>query len=68
MLSLEQIKTKLQDRKLYYIAQQIDVSYPTLKKLADGKEDNYTLDTIRKVSEYFENEKGLGHDNLEGNN
>ncbi len=68
MLSLEQIKTKLQDRKLYYIAQQINVSYPTLKKLADGQEDNYTLDTIRKVSEYFENEKGLGHGNLEGNN
>lgn len=66
MLSLEEIEEKLKDRKLYAISQQIEVSYPTLKKLADGKKINYTLDTIRKVSNYFT--QGVQNGGKEDNN
>jgi DNA-binding Xre family transcriptional regulator len=53
MLSLEEIKNKLQDRKLYAVSEATGLSYPTLKKLHDGETSNFTLDTIQKVSDYF---------------
>ena len=52
ILSLEEIKAGLKDRKLYAVASQTGLSYPTLKKLSEGKDLNYTMDTLRAVSEY----------------
>lgn len=55
ILSLTEIRRLLQDRKLYVIADKTGLSYPTLKKLADGIDANYTLSTLEAVSEYLTN-------------
>tara|TARA_Y100000289_G_C3816525_1_gene96467 strand:+ start:297 stop:515 length:219 start_codon:yes stop_codon:yes gene_type:complete len=54
-LSLEQIQKGLEDRRLHTIKQKIGVSYPTLRKLADGKNSNPTTKTLEIVSEYLRN-------------
>ena len=53
LLSLKEIQKQLQDKRLYVIARETKLSYPTIKKLADGKPDNYTYNTISKVSNYL---------------
>ena len=57
LMSLKEIQKQLQDKRLYVVARAINLSYPTLKKLADGKLDNYTYNTISKVSEYLKTTK-----------
>lgn len=53
ILSLRQIEIGLKDKKLYSVSDATELSYPTLKKLADGVKGNYTLDTLQKVSKYL---------------
>jgi len=53
LLSLEEIQELLQDKKLYTVAEVTGLSYPTLKKLNDGKAENYTFKTLRKVTDYL---------------
>lgn len=55
LLSLEQIKEGLADRRLYKVSEVTGLSYPTLKKLANGDDCNYTMHTIRVVSSYINN-------------
>jgi len=38
---------------LYLVAKRIGVSYPTLKKLSEGKDLNYTSKTLKTVSKYI---------------
>lgn len=54
MLTPEQIKNKLQDRKLGYIAEQTGLSPQTLWYIKTGKSKNLAFSTIEKLSEYFE--------------
>jgi DNA-binding phage protein len=54
ILSLKEIKEKLQDRRLSVVAKSTGLSYPTLKRMLDDDSDaNYTLSTLTKISEYF---------------
>ena len=53
LLTFKEIESLLKDRKLYIVAKKTGLSFPTLKKLADGKEGNFTYNTIKKVSEYL---------------
>ena len=53
ILTIKEIADALKDRKLYHVANATGLSYPTVKKFADGKDENYTLDTIKKISEYI---------------
>lgn len=53
ILSIEQIKKELADRRLHIVAKSVGLSYPTVKNLADGKELNYTIDTLRAISKYI---------------
>lgn len=55
ILDLEQIKRALEDRRLSKVAKATGLSYPTLKKLAEGEKTNYTLDTLRAISKYIRN-------------
>lgn len=57
LLSLSEIKTGLADKRLYKVAEITGLSYPTLKKLADGENSNYTMSTIKSVSDYICNNK-----------
>lgn len=51
-LTIKEIAEGLKDKKLYVVARNIKVSYPTLKKFLDGKHHNFTVDTLTKVSNY----------------
>lgn len=53
LLSLQQIKLHLTDKRLYKVAEITGLSYPTLRKLADGEDANYTMATIKAVSKYI---------------
>lgn len=53
LLTLEQIKINLADKRLYKVAEITGLSYPTLKKMADGKDANYTMATVQAVSQYI---------------
>ncbi len=55
-LSLEEIKNLLADKRLYVIARKTGLSYPTIKKLADGKVENYTYKTLLLVNKYLKPE------------
>lgn len=59
LLSLEQMQNGLKDKKLYTVAELVGLSYPTLKKLADGKDTNPTYETIAAVSAYLINSCNL---------
>ena len=54
ILNLKEIEAKLKDRKLQVVSQYTKLSFPTLKKLADGKEGNFTYNTIKSVSDYLQ--------------
>lgn len=53
LLPLEEISKRLQNMRLHKISDEVGLSYPTLKKLADGEQANYTSDTLNKVSAYL---------------
>lgn len=57
LLTLEEIKEALVDKRLYKVAEATGLSYPTLKKMADGEQANYTLATIHAVSLYIHSTK-----------
>ena len=57
LLTLEEIKEALADKRLYKVAEATGLSYPTLKKMADGEQANYTLATIYAVSAYIQSTK-----------
>lgn len=52
ILSFDLIQQGLKDKRLHQIGKEIGVSYPTLKRLADGVESNYTIGTLTVVSNY----------------
>jgi DNA-binding Xre family transcriptional regulator len=53
LLSLEKIQLLLKDKRLYIVSKATGLSFPTLKKLADGKKENYTYNTIKAISDYL---------------
>jgi hypothetical protein len=53
ILPLLDIQKGLKDKRLYAVSESTGISYPTLKKLADGIESNYTRSTLQAVSIYI---------------
>jgi len=53
LLSLKDIKTLLEDKRLYVVSKSTGLSFPTLKKMADGKKENFTYKTIKAISDYL---------------
>lgn len=54
MLSLEQIRLQLNDRRLQMLADCIDVHYNTLRDIRDNPEANPTYRIVEKISNYLE--------------
>ncbi len=54
MLNPEQIKDKLHDRKLSVVAEQTGLSVQTLWYIRSGKSKAPEFETIKKLSDYFE--------------
>jgi len=53
LLSLEDIQLLLKDKRLYVVSNATGLSFPTLKKMADGKKENFTYKTIKAISDYL---------------
>jgi len=52
VLNIEQIRSLLEPLRLTVVARDSGVSYPVIKKLADGY-DNVSVATLKKVSAYL---------------
>lgn len=53
VLGIKEIREGLKDKKLYVVSRAIGVSYPTLNKLLNNESHNFTIGTLRKVSDYL---------------
>ena len=51
--TIQEIAEFLKDKRLYVVAEMTGLSYPTIKKFHDGKEENYTYDTLKKITAYI---------------
>lgn len=51
--TLKKIQNGLKDKKLRVVGKAIGLSYPTLKKLADGTESNPRLETMTVILDYL---------------
>ena len=54
MLSLDEIQKQLQDRNLVMVANATGLSYMTVWKVKTGKQDNFSYDTVKRLSDYLE--------------
>lgn len=54
MVDLEQIRKKLQDRNLSYVAREIGMSRQQLWAIIKGRNTNPTIKTMRKIQKYFD--------------
>lgn len=54
MLAIDQIVTKLQDRKLKEVSKRSGVNYITVWRIATGCAGNVSYETVAKLSEYLE--------------
>ena len=53
LLTADQIRHRLRDRRLSYVAEHSDLTYMSLSRL-QKKIGNPSLDTVEKLSRYFE--------------
>ena len=58
MLTLDKIRHLLSDRRLDMVSKATGIHRNTLSGIRDGRATNPTYDTIRKLSEYFQNGAG----------
>ena len=58
LMTLEEISRKLQDRTLTKVKKSTGISMPTLMRLRDCENENYTLRTIRRISGYLKEMEG----------
>jgi hypothetical protein len=54
IMQLEEIREKLADRRLAIVANGARLHYNTLRAIRDGDKTNPTLETMRRLTEYFE--------------
>lgn len=56
MLNPEQIKEKLKDRVVSVVAEETGLHPNTVRKLKEGKGKSPEYETVKKLSDYFEND------------
>lgn len=57
MITLEQIRSELADRKLKVVAKETGLHYMTVWRISAGKETNPKFDTVVRLSEYLGRKK-----------
>jgi len=55
MLTIEQIRAGLKDRKLRVVSKETGIHYNTIYMVASGKHDNPGYQVIKKLSDYLTN-------------
>lgn len=53
ILTVQQVRYLLQDRRLEVVANSIGLSYHTLQRIRDNDEWNVSYNTLKKLSDYF---------------
>lgn len=56
MLSLDDIKSRLNDSRLSDVSEKTGISYQQLWRLSKNKDNNPKYETIKKLSDYFHGE------------
>lgn len=53
ILTIDEIRSKLQDRRLEVVATATGLHYNTLRHIRDTKQTNVKYETLEKLSNYF---------------
>lgn len=53
ILTIDEIRAKLQDRRLEVVAIATELHYNTLRQIRDSKQNNVKYETLEKLSNYF---------------
>ena len=53
MMTLEQVKEKLQDRNIAEVSRRCNLQYQTVFNIATGRNKNPSYNTVVKLVEYF---------------
>lgn len=59
MMTIEQIRVALQDRRIDLVADAAGVGYSTVRDIRSGDNTNPTYDTLAKLSAYLESGAAL---------
>lgn len=54
MMTLEQVKAALQDRKLKAVAKATGLAYDTVWRVATGRMERVSYETVKALSDYLE--------------
>lgn len=54
MLTIEEIREKLLDRRLQMLADATGIHYATIQAIRNGRVTNPSYETIKALSDYFE--------------
>ena len=54
MMTLEQVKEALQDRKLTQVAERTGLAYQTVWRVSAGKGERVSYDVVKTLSDYLE--------------
>lgn len=53
VLSLDAVRERLMDRRLYKVAEETGLTYPTLKGIVDGSRTSIKSSTLEALSKYL---------------
>jgi hypothetical protein len=54
MMTLDQVREVLQDRKLKVVAQGSGLAYDTVRRVAAGSNKSVSYEVVKKLSDYLE--------------
>ena len=61
MMTLEQVKEKLQDRNIAEVSRRCNLQYQTVFNIATGRNKNPSYNTVVKLVEYFKGGWNVGY-------
>lgn len=59
VLTLEEVRKRLQDRRIDVVAEATGLHYGTVQEVRAGKSENPSYQTIKVLSDYFEEKKDV---------
>lgn len=59
LLTLEEIRRRLSDRKLVQVAEAIGLHYNTVRNIAAGENTNPTYEVVKALSDYLTNKEEM---------
>ena len=63
MLTIEEVRKGLQDRKLRVVSEQVGLAYDTVWRVKSGKAKRISYDVIKVLSDYLEGNSETGKEN-----